>query len=314
MRDVAQHGVIPERVTVPRLLMSCDASHTKPGRPFRVFQEKRLSQEKRLRMKTKSLILIGCLMACIVCPAAFAQDVYPKFEFFAGYSLMKTAEYDNINVWKNDRELELTMRAGGRIIADKSNILEKGFSTTLSYNFTPLAGLSASLRYHNGFILNASGKVPGRDASGNPNPQQEMNYDAWFKKTSVAFLVGPQLTFRNYSRVTPFVYGLAGISHDRLSGIGEFCIGNQCYYLKQVDPDYCWYEECPDIIKRHNSFSVALGVGFDVSLSDSWAVRAVQADYFIASHPKGIGRDDYIRNKRYDNFTLSSGIVYRFGR
>ena len=203
----------------------------------------------------------------------------------------------------------MTSITGRSVVPDKSDILEKGFSTTLTRNLTPVVGLSASLRYNNGSILGKSGKIRSPDG----DPYKEITYDLWYKKTKVAFLVGPHFTFRKDNRVTPFLYGLAGLSHDRLLEIDE---ASMAFELDDPSDSYddCWDGECSDLMKKHNSFGVALGGGFDVSINESWAIRAIQVDYFVASHPKIIGRSDEIRNKRYDNFTLSFGVVYRFGR
>ena len=45
-------------------------------------------------MKTKSLIGIGFLMACMVCPAVFAQEEAPKAELFGGFSIMNFEDAD----------------------------------------------------------------------------------------------------------------------------------------------------------------------------------------------------------------------------
>ena len=265
-------------------------------------------------MKTKSLVLAGCLMACMVCPAAFAQDDYPRFDFFAGYSLLRTSEYDNIDRERTRLANSLSQSVGSNraTFPKKSSFLEKGFAMTLTYNHTSTLGLDVSLRYDSGSILNASGTVM------RSNLPEEIYFDAGYNRTRVAFLVGPRFTFRSdESRLTPFLYGLVGLSHDRLSGT---------YDLRSTYDDYWWEEDnfydclddvCSDnsvSIKNHNSFGVALGGGFDISINDNWAIRAIQVDYFLASHPKYLGNADNISNKRYDNLNLSIGVVYRFGK
>ena len=265
-------------------------------------------------MKTKSLILTGCLMACMVCPTAFAQDDYPKFDFFAGYSLMKTAEYDNIDRERTRLANSLSQSIGGNrpVTPKKSSFLEKGFSTTLTYNFTSIVGLDTSLRYNTGSILRASGKVM------RANLPEEINFDAGYRRTRVAFLVGPRFTFRSDdSRITPFLYGLAGLSHDGLSGTYDLRSTYDDYWWEEDNFYDCWDDVCSDnsvSIKTHNSFGVALGGGFDISINNNWAIRAIQVDYFIASHPKYLGNAENIRNKRYDNINMSIGVVYRFGK
>jgi len=264
-------------------------------------------------MKTKSLILTGCLLACMVCPAAFAQDDYPKFNLYAGYALMRTAQYDNIDIERTRLAENLLGAVGSNrsIIPKKSNLLEKGFTTTLTYNFTSIVGLDASLRYNTGSILRASGKVM------RSNLPEEINFDAGYKRTRVDFLVGPHITFRSDSRITPFVYGLVGLSHDGLSGTYDLRSTYDDYWWDDDNFYDCWDDLCSDnsvSIKTHNSFGVALGGGFDISINDNWAIRAIQADLSIASHPQYLGNADNISNKRYPNVNLSMGVVYRFGK
>ena len=252
-------------------------------------------------------------MVCIFCPAAFAQDDYPEFDFFIGYSLLKTDEYDNIELERARLSHALTQSIGSSrpVVPDKSNLLEKGFSATLTYNLSSGIGLDASFRYNSGSILSASGKVRRE------NLPEEINFDAGFEKTRVAFLVGPRFTFRNASRLTPFVYGLAGLSHDRLSGTFDIRSMYDDYWWEDEYYDDCWDEVCSDSsvsIKNHTSLGVALGAGLDVPINERWAIRAIQADYFIASHPKYIGNAENIRNKRYNNVNVSFGVIYRFGR
>ena len=45
-------------------------------------------------MKVKSLIGIGCLVACLVCPAVFAQEEAPTAELFGGLSIMSFEDED----------------------------------------------------------------------------------------------------------------------------------------------------------------------------------------------------------------------------
>ena len=43
-------------------------------------------------MKVKSLIVIGCLMACVFCPSVFAQEETPVAELFGGFSFVQRSE------------------------------------------------------------------------------------------------------------------------------------------------------------------------------------------------------------------------------
>ena len=245
----------------------------------------------------KSLFGISFLMMLMVCPAAFASD-YAKYDFFLGYSLMKVGEHDGIDdVQRFMQEHVTTGVFGGFDDWKKSGILERGFSTSFTYNFTPILGLEASFRYNNGYVLSSKWK--------DGNIDRELG----FTRTDVAFLVGPRLTFRS-NRVAPFVHGLVGISHDRIGLREEFKRGD--------DSD----SDSRGLI-NNSSFGIAIGGGLDIPVSENISIRAIQADYYLTNHPANLW-DVYISgvndnplsdgNKRFNNVNLSFGVVFHFGR
>jgi len=87
------------------------------------------------------------------------------------------------------------------------------------------------------------------------------------------FLFGPQITL-GHGRLSPFVHGLAGVSHGSASGFTD------------------------------TAFAFAAGGGLDYKASDRFSIRIAQADYL------GTRFADYTQN----NFRFSAGLVYRFGR
>jgi hypothetical protein len=54
------------------------------------------------------------------------------------------------------------------------------------------------------------------------------------------------------------------------------------------------------------AFATAAGGGIDVRVSRHFAVRPVQAEYFLTKFRDGA-------NNRQNNFRYSAGIVFRFG-
>jgi len=240
----------------------------------------------------------------MACPAAFAQNSYPKYEIFVGYSLMKVAEYDNIDDMKEALADEYLNEYGINANLKKSRFLEKGFSTSFTYNFTPILGLDTSFRYNNGYILSMLEKGRGYDYY--YGEVYEYKYEEGLKKSRLALLVGPRLTFRNaFSHVSPFVYGLVGLSHDKL--LNAYDIKYTYYYGSESDSD-------SEKLISHSTLGVALGGGIDISIHNNVAIRAIQADYFMAKHPKDIIDSRDIENKRFDDISLSFGIVFRFGK
>ena len=140
----------------------------------------------------------------------------------------------------------------------------------------------------------------------------------------MSFLVGPHFTFRNGSRLTPFVHALAGYSGDKFS----------LYEEKTLD-EVLWDDDAGEFvadsksasgrakIRTSNSFGVLAGGGLDLSINDSWAVRLVQADYYISRHDDPImegfsftslGKALYTPGEKelLKNIALSFGIVFKF--
>jgi len=257
-----------------------------------------------MKVKVNLLILIGCLAALMACPAAFAQNSYPKYEIFFGYSLMKVAEYDNIDVMKEALSDEYWNNYETDVDFKKSSFLGKGFSTSFTYNFTSMLGLDTSFRYNSGYILSMTGKGVGYDSY--YGEVYNYKYEEGLKKSRLALLVGPRLTFRNaFSHVTPFVYGLAGLSHDKL--LNAYDVTYTYYYGTESNSD-------SENLISHSTLGFALGGGIDISIHDNVAIRAIQADYFMAKHPKDIGEAGSVENKRFEDVNLSFGLVFRFGK
>ena len=277
----------------------------KIGKDSIIFRATRVCLKfERKKMKVKLPVAIGFLTALMVCPAAFAQNDYPKFDIFFGYSLMRIAEYDNIDTMKgvlageywNNNEVDVDIK--------KSRFLEKGFASSFTYNLTSVFGLDASLRYNSGYILSTTGKGMGFNSY--YGQQYTFRYEEGLKKSRVALLVGPRLAFRNaFGSVTPFVYGLAGLSHDKL--------------LNAYDIKYTYYggtdsDSASEKLTSSSALGVAVGGGLDVSIHENAAIRIIQADYFMSKHPKDIGESGSGEKKRFDDISLSFGVVFSFGK
>jgi opacity protein-like surface antigen len=180
----------------------------------------------------------------------------------------------------------------------KSSLLTKGFATSFAYNFTSLLGLEAAFRYNDGYIARGDWKIS--------DTERKMGV----KRTDIALLVGPRLTFGR-GRVSPFVHALVGLSHDRLSWANDATSED-----RNTDSE-------SKAFKTGNSFGIAAGGGLDISINENVAIRAIQADYYMANHTNLLDphMEDHIYNrnnnydgsKRFNDVNLSFGIVYRFG-
>jgi hypothetical protein len=93
-----------------------------------------------------------------------------------------------------------------------------------------------------------------------------------------SYMFGPRVNFRR-GRVTPFVQTLFG-GIVTTSGIGQ-----------------------PGPV---NSFAMTAGGGVDFKVSRHFAIRPVQAEYFLTKISDGL-------NNRQNNSRFSAGVVFRFG-
>jgi opacity protein-like surface antigen len=91
----------------------------------------------------------------------------------------------------------------------------------------------------------------------------------------ISYQFGPRINFRGHGRVTPFTHVLFGGA-------------------RSID------------ISPENTFAMTVGGGVDFKISEHFAIRPVQAEYFRTNFTDGA-------NNRQNNFRYSAGIVFRFG-
>lgn len=101
--------------------------------------------------------------------------------------------------------------------------------------------------------------------------------------TLTTFVVGPRYSFEVGRRVAPFAQVLVGGAH----ASGSLAPGNVL------------------IDGSSNAFAMIAGGGLDVALNHHFAIRAVEADYFMTRFKNGV-------NDRQNNLRLSAGVVVRF--
>lgn len=103
------------------------------------------------------------------------------------------------------------------------------------------------------------------------------------------FLFGPRLSYRKNESITPFAHALIGFSRAHTEGTSTFTTGSTTVITNFDTSD--------------TAFAAAFGGGLDLKLSNSFALRVVQADYLLT---------------RFGGFTqhnarISTGLVFRFG-
>ncbi len=104
-----------------------------------------------------------------------------------------------------------------------------------------------------------------------------------------SFLFGPRFSYREKEAITPFAHALIGFS--RVHSEGTFTTTTGSTTVTQT------------FSVSDTAFAAAFGGGLDLKLSDSFALRVVQADYVLT---------------RFSGFTnhnarISTGLVFRFG-
>jgi opacity protein-like surface antigen len=93
----------------------------------------------------------------------------------------------------------------------------------------------------------------------------------------VSYLFGPRVNLRS-EKVTPFAQVLLG-------GV--------------------WVSDAI-VLGSKTEFGMTAGGGIDLTVSRHFAIRPLQAEYFLTKFPDGL-------NNRQSNFRFSTGIVFRFG-
>jgi opacity protein-like surface antigen len=103
------------------------------------------------------------------------------------------------------------------------------------------------------------------------------------------FIFGPRFTYRRSERFTPFAQALFGGGH------AGGTLYTRTFRQGSAPPS------------ARNAFAMAVGGGLDVNLSQHFAIRAFQADWFFTEFPNGVTNHQH-------NLRLSAGVVFRFGK
>ncbi len=215
-------------------------------------------------------ILYAVIVLVMVAGVATAQD-FPRVEIFGGYDLLKLGGSD-INdltdAWKSDHPEDASF--------DSSKLLKKGFDASFTVNMNEYFGIEANFLYNKDTLIEGSGNAEGE-------------YHSKLDISDFAFMAGPHFAYRKSERVTPFAHALFGVS--RIN----------------ADPSLTVDGESEDFLDdfggSDTGFGMAFGGGLDVNVNDAFAIRLIQADYFLSKH------EDF----KAHNFNLAFGVVLRLG-
>jgi outer membrane protein OmpA-like peptidoglycan-associated protein len=186
----------------------------------------------------------------------------PRVELFVGYSYLRAIPAPAV---------------GNRLM------WMQGGSTSLALNFNRYLGIVGDFgAYRNSQMRFQGGYGSTVDVD---NPNVLLNNVGAF-----SYLFGPRISFRNHSRVTPFVQALFGEMH-----ANEVALWN-CTFSCTLLPS-------------EDTFAWAAGGGLDVRVRRHFAIRLIQAEYLMTRFP------DYSTGltSSQNDIRLSSGIVFRFG-
>jgi len=177
------------------------------------------------------------LVALVCAPAAFAQsNDYSHYEFYVGYAY----ERANNNADTFDKAGRTTFNGRSVVFADRRQNYN-GFNAEFNQNLNRHIGIVTSFTgtYNNaGYIDIRSGRAFGARAQ---------RYD---------LMIGPRYNWR-LSGITPFVEGMAGVTHMRVS-FDDALVNRR---------------------KADTAFAMALGGGLDVHAGEHIDIRAIQVDY-----------------------------------
>jgi opacity protein-like surface antigen len=228
----------------------------------------------------KKLIFTSLFMLLISC-VAVAADV-PKVEVFGGYSIQRLGMSDASSAYFPG--LGDVSDSGLSIFAESTKYQKYGFNSSFTYNANSVLGLEAAFKYNTGNTLNMQIQIPLYldEQSGYSSDSIRVSE----KYQDFAFLAGPRFAYRKNKTVTPFAHALMGFDHAKVTDSAS-------YFGESLNVDTL----------KDTGFAAVVGGGIDLNVQKNFAVRLIQADYFLTKH----------LDQTWNNMSLSSGIVLRFG-
>jgi opacity protein-like surface antigen len=207
------------------------------------------------------LLLLFFLFGGASLAVAQTDDEHPRVEVFAGFSVLGT-----------NYKAEPSLPGEPVLTAFEAKQTLKGFNGAVTGYLSKNFGLTADFSAHF-----------GTDKLADP-----LGGDIRTDTSVYNILGGPQYKFRNKSRVTPFVRGLAGVAITR---------------AKITVPSLNASDTA-----NSTDFALALGGGLDVRVNKRFDVRLFQVDYNPIFLKDG---NDTGFNRRADNVRFSFGIVFK---
>lgn len=140
-------------------------------------------------------------------------------------------------------------------------------------------GGSGSVALNANHWFSIVGEVGGYHSGNVNNTRLDLNV--------ISYLIGPRISLRSSSRITPFGQILVGGGH----ASGTLYSGSAA----------------SSGLGTQNGFAATVGGGIDVGITKRVAIRLVEADYFVTRFQNG-------SNNHQNNLRISAGLVFRFGK
>lgn len=237
----------------------------------------------------KLLTIALFVFACA--PMSFAQstDDGQGPEIFVGYSNLQSEGLTGFETGTTTQN-PIDRAFGDRVGLNGIHVAATGF-------FSPRVGITGDFSFHQ-----KDREFTGTGVTGTTT-ENELNTRRF------NFAAGPTVKFRNDSRVTPFVHALAGAANTRFqTETRSTTTGTGGTTTTTTEGDV-----------SSTDFTLFLGGGLDVRVSDRFAVRAFQFDYnpvFLRDRTlerfSGTGTfNNSLEGQRADNVRLSFGVVFK---
>jgi opacity protein-like surface antigen len=232
-------------------------------------------------MTRSSAVAVTFILIVLTASFTVAQDSVPKVQVFGGYSFV----YADTGKLRG-QNLDLWLRQNFDAFGTGSSF--QGWSTEAQYNADRWVGVAVDFGGRYGTPI---------------TPYSHTSVTGVPKATAYSILVGPVLSYRSKSRMTPFVHALFG--WDRTT-LGASTISGLETPVSSVAVTF-------------DDFAMALGVGLDYKISRHFSLRAGQIDYFHTSLNLDSFYRDAFDNQLFQglanhqgNFRFSAGAVLRF--
>jgi opacity protein-like surface antigen len=179
----------------------------------------------------------ACALLLLLCfPQLMAQSTsdsrFPKFEIFAGYATIETNDH-TFHFGPNFNASQTDFDEGGR-----------GFEAALTRNLNRYFGIVGDFSGH---FSSDQGPVTLTPPCGRP-PCPPVTQNADLNPRLFNFLAGPEIKYRNRTRLTPFAHSLFGIAHTTAT----FKTAGPALTLSRTDAD--------------TGFAMTYGGGFEVRI------------------------------------------------